>query len=147
MFNFLNNLFWNIKKDSKSNLPAIAEGEFLWCIVGNIVDKHFFGQDKEIRRGSKQFRPGAKVYCIPEFGGDAHAKVRAIGRPRNSDAMISVIMQTKLIKNYRLQKVYSPAIFDKISDNSIYRVNSNYRLTYGELEKYMRIFRTYTEEI
>lgn len=37
------------------------ERDFEYCMVGNIIDKHYFGEQKlEIRRGTKQFRPNAK---------------------------------------------------------------------------------------
>jgi hypothetical protein len=41
------------------------EIEFIWSLVGNIVDAHFFGEQKEIRRGTKHFSPGTKVYYFP----------------------------------------------------------------------------------
>ncbi len=57
------NLFkWIFKrKEIDQNDNALVEGEFLWCIVGNIVDDHFYGEQKKIKSGTKQFRPGAKV--------------------------------------------------------------------------------------
>ena len=123
------------------------EGEFLWCIVGNIVDRHYYGEEKEIRSGTKHFRPGAKVYCIPESWGNAHESIRVIGRPRNSAKMIDVIIPTKHIKHFRLQKVYSPTLFDMIAAHSIYRVSNNYRLSYDELHKIMEVLKHYTEEV
>ena len=38
-----------------------------------------FGETKEIRRGSKQFTSGTKVYCLPPQWGDGYEKVVAIG--------------------------------------------------------------------
>ena len=131
----------------KKPVDAIVEGEFLWCIVGNIVDKHYYGEEKEIKSGTKHFRPGAKVYCIPEFGGIAHEQIRVVGRPRNSNSFISVIIPTKRIKKFRLQKVYSPTVFELISEYHIYRVNNTYRLSYEELSEIMELLATYTEEI
>jgi hypothetical protein len=32
-----------------------------WCLVGNVVEKHPFGDAEEILGGSKQFTPGTKV--------------------------------------------------------------------------------------
>ena len=79
---------------------------FIWSLIGNIVDKHEYGEDKEIRRGSKHFSPGAKVYCIPEFGGMAHENITVIGIPRRSRKHIKVILPTRLIENWRVKKVY-----------------------------------------
>ncbi len=46
--------------------------DFMWSLVGNVINEHEFREEKEIRRGSKHFSPGTKVYCIPEFGGMAY---------------------------------------------------------------------------
>jgi len=141
LFNWL----WN-RKQNEVKGDAIVEGEFLWCIVGNIVGEHFYGEHKEIKSGTKHFRPGAKVYCIPEFGGIAHESIPVIGKPRGSRAMINIVIPTKRIKNFRLQKVYSNSLFDKISEQSIYRVNKSYRLSINELQDIMTVLKTYTEE-
>lgn len=142
LFNWL----WKGKQD-EFNGDAIVEGEFLWCIVGNIVGEHFYGEHNEIKSGTKHFRPGAKVYCIPEFGGMAHESIRVIGKPRGSRVMINILIPTKRIKNFRLQKVYSNSLFDKISEQSIYRVNKSYRLSIKELQDIMKVIKTYTEEL
>ena len=39
-----------------------TEREFEYCLVGNIVESHYFGENKEIRCGTKHFRGGAKVF-------------------------------------------------------------------------------------
>ena len=36
-----------------------------WCLVGNIVEAHKYGEEIEVRFGTKQFRSGAKVYLAP----------------------------------------------------------------------------------
>ena len=36
-------------------MPTDAEGKYyIECIVGNIIDKHYWGEQKEIRSGTKQ---------------------------------------------------------------------------------------------
>ena len=64
--------------------------------------------EKELRKGAKHFRPGAKVYCMPEFGGTAHEVIRVLGKPRKKKRMISIIIPSRHIKNYRIQKIYHP---------------------------------------
>ncbi|MFN8671441.1 MAG: hypothetical protein U0457_05055 [Candidatus Sericytochromatia bacterium] len=95
--------------------------DFRWCLVGNIVRKHLFGENKEIRLGSKQFNPESKVYIFPKFGGFGHEKIIVIGYPRVRKKLIEVIIKTNLIKNVRLKKVYSPFIKEKISKNLYYQ--------------------------
>lgn len=98
-----------------------AGREFDWCIVGNIVDRHYYGMEKEIMRGTKHFRPNTKVYCLPEFGGMAHERIRVMGQPRKSRRMIEVVIQSRLIGNFRVQKVYKPGIRSAICDGFYYR--------------------------
>lgn len=83
------------------------EVEFVWSLVGNIVDEHVVGPNKEIKRGTKHFSPGTKVYCFPPQWGDGYDKIRVIGRPRKTSRFIKVIMNSGLITNWRIQKVYS----------------------------------------
>lgn len=37
-----------------------------WCLIGNIVEKHIYGEEHEIRYGSKHFSGGTKVsmFCV-----------------------------------------------------------------------------------
>jgi len=81
-----------------------------WCLVGNIVQEHEFGESKEIRRGSKHFTPGTKVYCLPPQWGDGYEKVVAAGIARGSRRWITVVMSSDLITNWRAQVIYKPAV-------------------------------------
>ena len=36
------------------------EQEWQWCLVGNIVEEHEYGEDHVVKYGNKQFRPNAK---------------------------------------------------------------------------------------
>ena len=38
------------------------EKKWVWCLVGNIVENHEYGESKERIIGTKHFRLGAKVY-------------------------------------------------------------------------------------
>lgn len=93
------------------------EVESIWCLVGNIIDEHYYGEDKEIRRGTKHFSPGTKVYCFPAQWGDGFEKIMVIGRPRKSKRFITVILNSKLITNWRIQRVYTPFVKKKMLEN------------------------------
>jgi hypothetical protein len=84
--------------------------DFVWSLVGNIVGEHAVGENKEIRKGTKHFSPGTKVYCFPPLWGDGYEKIQVIGRPRQSSRFIKVIIKSKLVRNWRMQKVYSSHI-------------------------------------
>ena len=86
--------------------------EWRWCLVGNIVKEHAFGEEQEIRRGTKQFAPGAKVYCAESMWGDGYESIGVLGLPRHGRKYIEVIMKSKMIENFRLQKVFKPAILE-----------------------------------
>jgi len=68
-----------------------------------------------IRRGTKHFAPGAKVYCLPPLW-DAYHKCRGVdhivvvGRHRRSHRYIALVMPTEWLTNWRVQLVYSPAV-------------------------------------
>ena len=85
--------------------------DFEWCLVGNIVDRHYFGETKEIRRGTKHFGPNTRVYCFPEFPGCGDEVIRVIGKPRRSLRMIDVAIRCKLVKNFRV-KTYKTKNFN-----------------------------------
>ena len=97
-----------------------TEREFEYCLVGNIVEKRYFGENKEIRQGTKHFRGGAKVYIFPEFGGCGHEDIRVIGLPRKRNKTISIIIPTILITNVRVKKIYQPNLKIEIAENFYY---------------------------
>jgi hypothetical protein len=48
----------------------------VWCPVANVVRERTYGPGgKEIRRGSKHFAPGAKLYCYPSQWGDGYQQI------------------------------------------------------------------------
>lgn len=75
--------------------------EWRWCLVGNIVEQHPYGQEHVIMRGNKQFRPGAKVYINLVYGGMGHEAVLVVGKPRRSFQLIETgtDVQTKCMRN------------------------------------------------
>lgn len=81
--------------------------DFVWCLVGNIVDERVDRATQQVRRGTKHFSPGTKVYCFPPKWGDGYEKIYVIGRPRKSSRFIKVIIHRDWITNWRIQKVYS----------------------------------------
>jgi hypothetical protein len=87
-----------------------------WCLVGNIVDEHEFGESMAIRRGSKHFTPGTKVYCLPPQWGDGYKQVIAVGIGRGSRRWITVVLPSRLITNWRAKVVYKPPALRRLRD-------------------------------
>ncbi len=120
-------VFWSGEREAEKQLidDEIKQVEiyedtedFLWCLVGNIADEIEFGENKELRKGNKQFRPGAKVYCFPPLWGDGYESIKVIGLPRKSKKLITIIIPSKHITNWRKQKVFNPFIINTMIENN-----------------------------
>lgn len=94
--------------------------EFRYILVGNIIDKHRYGENKKIRSGTKHFRAGAKVYLLPEYGGNGHTHIPVYGLPRKSRKKIHIVIRSSMIKNVRVKKTFDPKLIEKIDDNFFY---------------------------
>ncbi len=94
--------------------------DFRYLLVGNIIDKHYYGENKEIRSGTKQFRAGAKVFLLPEYGGNGHIDIPVYGLPRKSHKNIQIVIRGNMIKNLRVKKTFNPKLIEKIDDNFFY---------------------------
>lgn len=90
------------------------EQEWQWCLVGNIVEEHEYGENHEIRCGTKQFRPNAKVYINLVYGGMGHENILVIGMPRHSYKYIEIVIKMRYVKNFRLQKVFKPSVLERM---------------------------------
>ena len=84
--------------------------EWCWCLVGNVKEQREYGEDHEIKKGTKAFSGGAKVHIAPVQWGDGGENVIVIGVPRYGKSNIEIIMRSKDIENYRIKKVYKPEI-------------------------------------
>ncbi len=91
-----------------------SEQEWQWCLVGNIVESHEYGEEHIIRYGNKQFRPNAKVFINLVYGGMGHENILVIGTPRNSSKYIEIVIARKYVHNFRVQKVFRPAVLEKM---------------------------------
>lgn len=93
-----------------------------WCIVANIVNERPYGEGGlEMRRGTKQFAPGAKVYIVSFFWGVAGENLTVVGRQRKTHRYITLSMQSKWLVNWRVELVYSPRVIKEIVANAEYK--------------------------
>ncbi len=95
-----------------------AEQEWRWCLVGNIVGEHEHGENHELKYGTKQFRPGAKVFINLVYGGMRHENIFVIGIPRHSHRYIEIVIARKYVENFRLQKVFKPAVLKRMEQSN-----------------------------
>lgn len=95
----------------KSYEAFLADGhEWCWCLVGNVKEQREYGEDHEIKKGTKAFSSDSKVHIAPVQWGDGGENVIVIGVPRYGKSNIEIIMRSKDIENYRLKRVYKPEI-------------------------------------
>lgn len=98
-------------------LEAEGSSEWRWALVGNVVESHLFGEEHEVRFGAKAFRSGAKLYVAPPQWGDGFQNVVVIGRPRRYRGFIEMVIRSELIENFRLKKVFDPAVLRKMRES------------------------------
>lgn len=123
----------NISTDIKSN----PNEDFRYILVGNIIDKHYYGEDKEIKSGIKQFRAGAKVYLLPEYGGMGHENMPVYGLPRKRWKKIQIVIRSVMIKNVRVKKTFDPKMIEKVSNNHFYSYFGNDEIGLNSFAKSM----------
>ena len=87
------------------NLPV-------WAVAANIVQEHLLGVEKELKRGTKHFRPGAKVYIVQE-GWEENAEV--VGHSRGG-RRIKIWLRRSYLENFRVELVYSPAVIKRLTN-------------------------------
>ncbi len=88
------------------------QAKFVWCLIGNVIGTNNVDTNQEIKQGTKHFSTNTKVYCFPALWGDGYENIKVIGRHRKKSRNICIIMPSKHITNWRLQKVYNPHIID-----------------------------------
>jgi hypothetical protein len=87
----------------------------VWCPVANMVRERPYGPGgKEIRRGSRHFAPGAKLYCYPALWGDGYERIQVVGRHWASHRYVKMIVNEKWLTNWRVQLVYSPHVIHEL---------------------------------
>ncbi len=91
-----------------------STGQTHYCLVGNIVEEHAFGESRELLQGTKHFTSGTKVYCLPPQWGDGYEKAIVVGICRKSRRWITVVIPTKLITNWRAKAVYKTTVQRRI---------------------------------
>lgn len=104
-----------IVKEDDMQEEFTNQQEWRWCLVGNIVETHEYGEEHVIKHGTKHFPPGAKVFINLVYGGMGHEHILVIGVPRNMKQYIEVVIRRAHVCNFRVQKVYKPAVLKLMS--------------------------------
>ncbi len=93
--------------------PASSDSGLLaWAVVANVAEEIPFGPGGlEIRRGTKHFSAGTKVWVLPPIWGDGGEMIYVIGRHRGRRAgSIRIVIARRYLTNFRVRGVYSPSV-------------------------------------
>lgn len=83
----------------------------VWCVVANVRKETAYGKDGgKVRRGSKHFAPGAKVYCFPPLWGDGYESIKVVGRHRKTHRYVTMVIESRYLENWRAELAYSPHV-------------------------------------
>ena len=93
--------------------------EPVWCVRANVVQERPYGPGGlEIRRGTKHFAPGAKVYCTHVYWDGPMTSVEVVGHHRGSHRYVKMIIGHERLTNFRAELVYSPYIIEQLPATS-----------------------------
>jgi len=84
----------------------------IWCPVAHMVAERPYGPGGlETKRGSKHFRPGAKLYvhCNVGYSGSGW-QIEVVGHHRASHRHVTMIVSTSWLVDWRAELVYSPRV-------------------------------------
>src|ERR1044072_2523379 len=95
---------------------ADAAPRSIWCLVANVTRTPHTEGTEELRRGTKHFSPGAKVYLYPARWGDGDERAVAIGRHRGSPKLLEVVVATRRLEGFRAKEVSHPHVVGRIRD-------------------------------
>lgn len=97
-------------------LRSIEHPDSQWCLIGNITEGRPCGHGgSDWIEGTKHFKPGAKVYCTPPQWGDGYENIRVVGRHRNNNRYVTMIIKSCCVTNWRAKVVYSPAVIHRLN--------------------------------
>lgn len=87
----------------------------VWCVAANVVRERPYGPGGgAVRRGTKHFAPGAKVFVFDFYWGMGGEQVTVVGRHRKSKRYITLTMRTAHLANWRAELVYSPHVIRQV---------------------------------
>ena len=129
---------------TKRLTPAKRESDgSQWCLVGNIVEQRKYGEGgNEMRPGTKHFSGGTKVYCLPAQWGDGYAQIVVVGKHRGSRNLVTMIVSSDWITNWRAQVVYKPAVVKQLTKAVEEHGRRNWQ-TKEEVEIYVKSIQDY----
>ena len=83
--------------------PPEHEPPAIWLITANVIEERKCGEGgHEMRRGTKHFRGGAKVYIVGAYWGMCESVI-VIGHHRASGKYVQMTLQKRYLENLRMK--------------------------------------------
>ena len=102
--------FRKSKENSETENRNVESPDSMRCATANVLAAIRWGEGgAEIKKGTKHFRGGAKVYIIDYYPGMCEGVV-VVGHHRASGRYIELSMRAKHLENFRMTTVYSPKV-------------------------------------
>ena len=106
----------NVVQHLKMTHKKETEIEPIWTVVANIVHEREFGPEgKEIKYGTKAFRPKTKVYIIDWHPGMCESII-VVGLARKPRKFVTMTIRADWVENLRVKLAYNPAVIKKIQE-------------------------------
>ena len=103
----------------------------IWGVAANILKERPYGPGGQIvKRGTRKFHGGAKVYMVGAFWGMGGEQIAVVGHFRGNGYVTSVI-GVDTLENFRAEPIYSPAVINRILNRS-YSVHHPQPARYNE---------------
>jgi hypothetical protein len=116
LFNLTDKNQWNglIHKSCGQRLVVrgfVNELKFIWCLKANIGDEE-----------TSRLKSGASVFLYPPLWGDGYKSIKVIGKDKETNKFIEIVVSASKLKNFKSTKVTKPDIISRLSsywqDNS-----------------------------
>jgi hypothetical protein len=82
--------------------------------VGNVVVERLHGSEGEVRRGTKHFSPGTKVYLVDAYWGMGGETVTVLGLARRPKRWIGVDVGARVVENWRAKLIHDPGVLRRL---------------------------------
>ncbi|MFE1409739.1 hypothetical protein ACFW6F_02800 [Streptomyces sp. NPDC058746] len=101
------------------NAAEASEEVLGYAVAANVRRELAYGPDAvEIKRGTKHFPPGGKVWLVRPEWDWGHGRVIAVGRHRGSPRYACVIVPVWHLENFRVKGLYSRAVVRRLNGAS-----------------------------
>jgi hypothetical protein len=84
---------------------SLDQIEYVHCLIGNI------------KADMKHFSCRVKVYCYPPTWGDGYEKIKVIGRHRGSSRLVTMVIRSSCVINWRYKKVFDRFVIKEMTNN------------------------------